>query len=92
MEHSRITGEDPDGHQHVVRIVSRRPDSVRVVCDTCGYSKWSVAGARGKAERHLGQEHDADHLRREIPVARWVMTGIGLAVFVVFLLTYGTSR
>ncbi|MEV0535704.1 hypothetical protein [Kitasatospora sp. NPDC050463] len=92
MEHSRVTGEDPDGHQHVVRIVSRRADSVRVVCDTCGYSKWSVVGARGKAERHLGQEHEAEYLRQEFPVARWVMTAIGLAVLVVFLFTYGPLR
>ncbi|WP_406208782.1 hypothetical protein OH807_37500 [Kitasatospora sp. NBC_01560] len=90
MERSRITGEGPDGHQHVVRIVMRNNDYEQVVCDSCGYRKWSAIGARGKAERHLSESHEAQYLRQEHSPARWVMTGVGLIGFVVFLFSpYG---
>ncbi|MEU6238270.1 hypothetical protein [Kitasatospora sp. NPDC047058] len=90
MERARITGEGPDGHEHVVRIVSRRRRHERVVCDTCGYSRWSLVDAGGKAERHLSASHDAEYVRREQSPAWWLGTLVGLVAFVIFLFSpYG---
>ncbi|AUY53300.1 hypothetical protein [Streptomyces sp. CB01881] len=90
MDRIRITGEDPDGHQHVVRVVSRRHNQERVVCDSCGYSRWSAIGARDKAERHLAESHDAEYFRQEHAPGWWVATAIGLIGFVAFLFSpYG---
>ncbi|MFD0278859.1 hypothetical protein ACFVHB_33800 [Kitasatospora sp. NPDC127111] len=90
MERARITGEGPDGHEHVVRVVSRRRRHERVVCDTCGYSRWSLIDAGGKAERHLTESHEVEDARWEHSPQWWLGVAIGLVVFVAFLFSpYG---
>ncbi|MFF2145983.1 hypothetical protein [Kitasatospora sp. NPDC058190] len=85
MESSRITGEGPDGRQHVMRITRGYGDVRHVKCETCGYRRQAVFSARAKAEEHLSSDHGADGFRQEFSPAPIILGVIGFIVFVIGL-------